>query len=459
MKQTNFDAKRHPCLSALLAVLLAWPLGLLAQDDVQDEVQGVDDAADSDAAPSWYLGVLGGYVVPDSARDAQQGINLHGILGIVLTDSLALELNIFGQQMERTDGRNDYSNGGGLDLVLGTPAPGNPFFMIGGGSIHEDLRTTIRRGAAEPGYEDNSGYANAGLGLYLPFSMAGELWRLEGRYNVVFNNETERSDGFFDDFFEDVRINLGVVFPFGREQPPPPVVVPPPPPPPPSVPPPPPADADEDGVVDELDQCPGTPRWVRADAAGCTPDSDGDGVDETRDCCPSTPAGKAVDSQGCEPKPPAPATLQPPPDTDTDNDGVVDRLDVCPHTVSGYEVDASGCVKIQNVVIKSVHFELNSDALTPDAYLVLNSVAASFKAQPRVVMEVAGHADSIGSSSYNLALSQRRAAVVRDFLIFSGVHPEQLVSAGYGETRPLGDNKTEEGRALNRRVEFRMLGK
>ncbi|MBI3171387.1 MAG: hypothetical protein HYZ32_02200 [Hydrocarboniphaga effusa] len=102
----NFNAKRRPCLSVLMAVLLAWPLGLLAQD----EAQAIDDAEDSDTSPSWYLGLLGGYIAPDPARDARQGINLHGILGVVLAESLALEMNVFSQQMERdSDARNDYS--------------------------------------------------------------------------------------------------------------------------------------------------------------------------------------------------------------------------------------------------------------------------------------------------------------------------------------------------------------
>lgn len=449
MKQTNLAGWRLRCLSALMGMVLTWPLGLAAQADNYDK------------PPSWYLGLLGGYVAPDRVRDGEQGISLHGILGLVLDDSLSLELNGFGQEMQReSDRRKDYSYGVGLDLNLGTPAPGNPFFMIGGGMIHEELVTARRPGAAVTGYEDNSAYANAGLGYYMPFSFFGELWRLEGRYNVVFNDQALHPEQIAagqtvpDEQLEDARFNFGFLLAFGRKPPPPPPppVVPPPPPPPP-------VDADEDGVADELDQCPDTPRWVRADAAGCTPDSDNDGVDETRDCCPSTPAGTPVDGQGCVPPPPPPAPSAPPPDADHDNDGVVDRLDQCPHTIDGYAVDANGCVKIQDVVIKSVHFELDSDALTPEAYRLLNSVAASFKAQRGVTAEVAGYADSTGNSGYNMALSQRRAAVVRDFLIYSGVPSEQLVAAGYGESRPIGDNKTEEGRAKNRRVEFRMLNK
>lgn len=463
MKHVNSGAMRRAALSTLLAIFLLSPAALHAQDEVEPAPANTEDF---DALPSWYIGVLGGYVAPDSARDSEYGLNLHAILGFVLDDSLALELNAFGTEAQReTDGLNDYSYGAGMDLTLGTLAPGHPFFMIGGGVIHEELRTATRSGAAVVGYEDNVGYANAGLGYYLPFSFFGELWRLEGRYNVVFNDEVVHPGrSTTENFDEDGRFNLGFLFAFGRtpaaasevQQA---AAIPPPPPPPP---PPPASDADEDGVADELDQCPGTPRWVRADANGCTPDSDGDGVDETRDCCPNTPVGTAVDGQGCEPPPPPPpppASLAPAPEPDADNDGVVDRLDECPNTVAGYEVAANGCVKIENVVVESVHFEVDSEALTPEAYRLLNSVAASFKRQMGTVVEVAGHADSTGSPAYNMTLSQRRAAVVRDFLIYLGVRSDQLVAAGYGDTRPLADNNTEEGRAKNRRVEFRMLGK
>lgn len=451
MKHVNSGALRRACLNTLLTILLVSPVGLRAQDE----------AGESDALPSWYVGVLGGYVLPDSPRDSEYGLNLHAILGFVLDDSLALELNAFGTESQRESDRlKEYSYGAGLDLALGTPAPGNPIFMIGGGVIREELRTARRSGSAATGYKGNSGYANAGLGYYLPFSFFGELWRLEGRYNVVFNDEViHPGQTTAQSFAEDSRFNLGFLFPFGRQPAAEPEIqqaaaVPPPPPPPP-----PPVDSDEDGVPDELDQCPDTPRWVRPDANGCTPDSDGDGVDNTKDCCPNTPAGTAVDEKGCELPPPPPPAPEPPPDRDSDGDGVPDRLDECPHTVAGYPVDEKGCVKIQDVVLQHIHFELDSDHLTPEAYLLLNSVSASLKAQKGVVAEVAGHADATGSPTHNMALSQRRASVVRDFLIYTGVPSDQLVAAGYGDTRPLGDNKTEEGRSRNRRVEFRMLGK
>jgi OOP family OmpA-OmpF porin len=84
-------------------------------------------------------------------------------------------------------------------------------------------------------------------------------------------------------------------------------------------------------------------------------------------------------------------------------------------------------------------------------------VAASLKTLPDVKVEVAGHCDWIGSEAYNQKLSIQRAEAVRDYLIKNGVKAESLTFIGYGETKPLADNKTDEGRALNRRVELRRI--
>ena len=88
-------------------------------------------------------------------------------------------------------------------------------------------------------------------------------------------------------------------------------------------------DSDGDGVVDRLDKCPGTPKGTKVDAKGCELDSDGDGVVDSQDRCPGTPAGAKVDFKGCE--------------LDSDGDGVVDRLDQCPATPAGRKVNAQGC--------------------------------------------------------------------------------------------------------------------
>jgi OmpA-OmpF porin, OOP family len=413
-----------------LALLLALPGSAGAQDTGDQPL------------PAWYLGPLVGYMSPDSARDADQGINGAFILGISLVDSLYLEGQFFGTQLTRESDSDleDYIFGGGLDLTLGTAAPGNPFFVIGGGAAQQDLAS----------FKRTSGFGNLGLGVYLPFSFGGELWRLEGRYSVIFNDHPALAA---EELLEDGRINLGVLFTYGeqaREAEEPAEVF--------APPPPPITDSDGDGIADGVDKCPDTPRWVRPDANGCVPDTDGDGIDETKDCCPATPAGTNVDAAGCEPVPApvAPTTTFTPP-VDEDKDGVVDGQDACPHTVPRFDVDDRGCIKPETVRLSNVHFDLESSRLTADAYSLLRSVAASMKEQPGMKIEVGGHADATGGDKFNRDLSLERAQVVRDFLTYAGVPPQQLTVKGYGESAPLKDNVSPEGRAANRRVEFRRL--
>lgn len=105
-----------------------------------------------------------------------------------------------------------------------------------------------------------------------------------------------------------------------------------------------------------------------------------------------------------------------------------------------------------------VHFEFGEAGLLPVTQEALQAVAAVLLRSPRVRVEVGGHTDAISSAAYNLRLSQRRAASVRDFLIGAGVDADRLAAVGYGEARPVASNETETGRALNRRVEFTVTG-
>jgi OOP family OmpA-OmpF porin len=150
--------------------------------------------------------------------------------------------------------------------------------------------------------------------------------------------------------------------------------------------------------------------------------------------------------------PPPPPPPQPPQPADADADGVLDAADRCPGTPRGVAVDAVGCPRTGPVVLRGVGFDSNAATLTPESRPELDGVAEDLRKHPRLRVELQGHTDSRGAEVYNFDLSQRRADAVRNYLITLGVSPDQLVARGYGETQPIADNETAEGRAENRRV-------
>lgn len=172
-------------------------------------------------------------------------------------------------------------------------------------------------------------------------------------------------------------------------------------------------------------------------------DADGDGVTDDKDRCPTTPAGAKVDANGCE--------------LDSDGDGVVDSKDACPGTPAGTKVDAKGCEVMAKVIsLDGVFFHTNSAELKGESFAVLDSAAATLNSTPNVSVEVAGHTDSQGDAGYNQNLSQQRAETVRSYLVSKGVSASRLSANGYGESQPVADNSSSEGRAQNRRVELRV---
>jgi OOP family OmpA-OmpF porin len=137
---------------------------------------------------------------------------------------------------------------------------------------------------------------------------------------------------------------------------------------------------------------------------------------------------------------------------DSDSDGVNDCIDQCPDTPRGVKVNNVGCW-----VLTNVHFDTDKAIIKPISYPELEGVVRVFKENPRLRVEVDGHTDSQGSAAHNLGLSQRRAAAVREFIISRGVAADRLTTQGFGLTKPIADNATAEGRALNRRVELRVI--
>jgi OOP family OmpA-OmpF porin len=254
-----------------------------------------------------------------------------------------------------------------------------------------------------------------------------------------------------------------------------------------------PIDSDGDGVADNLDQCPGTPPNTPVGPNGCPMDSDGDGVPDYLDRCPNTQRGIKVDANGCDFRdsdgdgvpddldkcPNSPRGQQVGPDgcpLDSDGDGIPDSEDACPNTPPGLKVlpdgcapvgdcrkprpgeavDARGCALDKRFVLRGVKFEFDSDRLTAPAKVILTDVAQTLSAYPEIKLDVEGHTDSLGTDSYNLGLSERRANAVIRYLDTQGVKTQRLKAVGYGESVPIDTNDTEAGRDNNRRVEFKV---
>jgi len=109
------------------------------------------------------------------------------------------------------------------------------------------------------------------------------------------------------------------------------------------------------------------------------------------------------------------------------------------------------------IVLRGVTFPFDSDKVTEASMVTLDVAAQTLRECPNVRTAVEGYTDSVGSEAYNQGLSQRRAESVTDYLSSHGVSADRLSPKGYGESNPIADNSTEEGRALNRRVELKQL--
>jgi len=144
---------------------------------------------------------------------------------------------------------------------------------------------------------------------------------------------------------------------------------------------------------------------------------------------------------------------------DGDGDGVNDEEDKCP-TRPG-PVSNQGCPEIAREVIekinyaaKNVFFATGSFKLLAKSNKSLNDVASLMKADESLMLDIDGHTDDVGTNESNQTLSENRAKSVKDYLVKQGVAESRLVSTGYGEDKPIADNKTAAGRAKNRRTEM-----
>lgn len=450
--------------------------------------------AEEKSSASEYVGGLATYLQPDDVRDADFGQGGHVLWGQPFGDRLAWEVGFFALNVKRESNEDldDFQYGLGPDLLLSLRDEGfnenllTPFLLGGLGVFHDDTKRV----------RDTTGYVNVGAGLMLPLSRDRLRLRLEARlYGVFSDNAPSEADAAVSETdFTEVQISAGflwglrpsiiqiveagdrdgdgvgdpddqcpntepgaVVDATGCE-----------------------ADSDGDGVFDRKDRCPNTPAGVQVDAAGCPLDADGDGVDDANDLCPNTAPGVPVNAAGCDrdddrdgvangydhcPNTP-PGTdvdargcsMGDSCDEDCDQDGVINRYDHCPGTLPGARVNDRGCVEeLQAIVLDGVNFEFDKARLTEYSKGILDRAAETLLGQPGMRVLIEGHTDSWGSDAYNLDLSDRRAASVRQYLIGRGVEPHRLESVGLGETQPIATNETPEGRLKNRRSVFRIL--
>lgn len=204
-------------------------------------------------------------------------------------------------------------------------------------------------------------------------------------------------------------------------------------------------DKDNDGFKDNVDKCPDIAGIARFQ--GC-PDTDGDGLKDSEDKCP-TQRGP-IHLQGC-----------PPAFIDTDKDGIDDYTDLCP-TVPGTKANR-GCPEMKadakTVVQKAFDnllFETNSDVIVSSSYPSLNDLASLLINSPKTRLHLDGHTDNVGEDAFNMDLSHRRSESVKKYLQSKGAM-NTITTDGFGETKPVASNDTEEGRHKNRRVEMHLI--
>lgn len=219
-------------------------------------------------------------------------------------------------------------------------------------------------------------------------------------------------------------------------------------------------DRDGDGILDSRDKCPDVPEDKDGfeDADGCPePDNDKDGILDVDDACPMDPEDKDgfEDEDGC-------------PEPDNDLDGILDVDDQCPNepeTYNGHE-DEDGCPDQGKVIIEGddimilekIYFATASAEILPRSFPIIDAVATTLKHHLDFqIIEIAGHADERSSDSYNLRLTQARAASVVQALADRHVDPARLVSQGYGEFCPLDEAHNAKAWEENRRVEFKVV--
>lgn len=112
-----------------------------------------------------------------------------------------------------------------------------------------------------------------------------------------------------------------------------------------------------------------------------------------------------------------------------------------------------------SIILKNIFFEVNKYEITQESQIELDKVVQLLSENPTVKILISGHTDNVGTPASNLTLSNNRAKAVISYLASKGISPARLSSKGFGETQPVADNKTEEGKAMNRRTEMKVTSK
>lgn len=205
-------------------------------------------------------------------------------------------------------------------------------------------------------------------------------------------------------------------------------------------------DTDGDGLFDAVDNCPKAAGPIENN--GCPyPDTDGDGLLDNKDSCPNI-AGP-LENKGC-------------PYEDTDGDGLLDKDDECPKTAG--PIENGGCPIIEekeqevlNTAFNNLEFETNLDVIKNTSKPSLIQLANTLKKKPDWRIELAGHTDNVGDADANMILSKKRSEAVKHLLIQNGIEQARIKTLFFGESKPIADNTTAEGRQKNRRVELKII--
>lgn len=443
-----------PCSAALLGLLAAPEAGA-----ANGSVGASPDAQARPAATPWirrhpprrnmfHLGVFGGVLFP--ARDIElfetddtqpdQGFKSYRSFAPELGARLGFfPLDFLGLEAEGAVGLGQVEGDAGAALwalrghVIGQIPRFSvtPFVLAGAGVLG------VRSGAGAVGNDSDLAFH---LGAGVAFHLTGALTlRLEVR-NVISPQQGETGGGTNS---PEALLGFGWTRRPAREArptPPPSVVAEPPPPPP--------SDTDWDGFLDDEDAC---PAEVGVAPDGCPDeDPDGDGVLGDADACPDD---KGLPPDGC-------------PVSDSDSDGIDDAQDACPQepeTFNAFE-DGDGCPDTMpedlgafEGTLEGVNFQIDSARLRSSSKQKLDAVAAILAKYPKVTVEISGHTDSTGASEHNVELSESRADSVKAYLVQHGVEEGRIETRGAGPDEPIDTNASADGRAKNRRIEFRLL--